>query len=100
MNEPGEKVSWGEARRQLLVARLLAQPDVSTVNPKRRVRDAESSEQSVGRLSHLALGRHVDQCRRLVHDGDGNASGGLASAALFHTLERQQNVQTTTNCIL
>ena len=100
MDEPGEKVSRSEARRQLLVARLLSQPHVSAVDAEGRVRDAESSEQSVGRLSHLALGRHVDQGRRLVHDGDGDASGGLASAALFHTLERQQNVQTTTNCIL
>ena len=94
MNEPGEKVSWGEARRQLLVARLLAQPHVSAVNPEGRVRDAESCEESVGRLAHLALGRHVDQGRRLVHDGDSHASGGLASAALFHTLEMLKNCQT------
>ena len=85
MDQPGEEVSGREAGRQLLVARLLPQPHVGAVDAEGRVGDAEPGEEGVGRLAHLALRRHVDQRRRLVDDGDGDAPGGFASAALFHT---------------
>ena len=87
MDPPGEEVSGSEAGRQLLVARLLPQADVGAVDAEGRVGDAEPGEEGVCRLAHLALRRHVDQRRRLVHDGDGDSPGGLAGAALLHTWE-------------